>query len=287
MPDIEIEDKVWESEVILIDSLGREGTVYRLVSDLKLDPTYKDPEPLNTYCPEGEYYVRLKKSLCASLGVVEKESELFLSLYFLDTCMNDRSVTPYQWQAYRTPEHDEDMFYQPINGKNGNRTGFGIPIKELPYWKWKKIVNNRRSGINKIVFRGGYQVPARRGDGRAEMVEMQSNFMGMATASLWESVFRQATSLWSMSNAGAAFRGIDPKEITVYILPTSGDKGTGRGPNVTWTDVNDAFESLPSSLGTKYSVLENSKTVIDEGLVLVSATHLSLTTLLQPEFDSC
>ncbi|EWG38286.1 hypothetical protein FVEG_14858 [Fusarium verticillioides 7600] len=80
MPDIEIEDKVWESEVILIDSLGREGTVYRLVSDLKLDPTHKDPEPLNTYCPEGEHYARLKKSLCASLGVVEKESELFLSL---------------------------------------------------------------------------------------------------------------------------------------------------------------------------------------------------------------
>ncbi|RBQ70006.1 hypothetical protein FVER14953_20868 [Fusarium verticillioides] len=90
-----------------------------------------------------------------------------------------------------------------------------------------------------MVFRGGYQVPARRGDGRAEMVEMQRNFMGMATASLWESVFRQATSLWSMSNAGAAFRGIDPKETTV-------------------------------SLGTKYIVLENSKTVIDEGLVLYS-----------------
>src|SRR4051812_12347681 len=102
MSDIEIEDTIWVSEVMFINSLEREGTVYRHVSDLKLDHTYEDPEPLDTYCPVKGYYVRLKKSLCARIGVVDKEPELYLSVGFLDICMDDRSKTPYQWQVYRT-----------------------------------------------------------------------------------------------------------------------------------------------------------------------------------------
>lgn len=79
------------------------------------------------------------------------------------------------------------------------------------------------------------------------------------------------TSLWSISNAGAAFRGIDPKGITVYILPSSRVRGIGEGANITWTDVKDGFEELPSRLSTKYTVLENSQAIEDKGLVLVGS----------------
>lgn len=269
MADLEIEDKVWESEVIFIDSIKREGTVYRHVPELKLGPVHRDPDPLDIYCPEGEYYIRFKKSLSAKIGVVEEDSELYLSVHFLDICMDDRSETPYQWQAYRTRQHDRDMFYQPIKDKDGNRTAYGIPIKEMEYRKWKSIVNNHRLGISKVLFKGGYQIPARRRNGRAQMVEMHRNFTGMAISSLWESFFKQATSLWSMNNAGAAFRGIDPKGPMVYILPSSEAREIGRGSNITWTDVKDGFENLPSNLGTKYTVLENSQAIKNNNLVLV------------------
>ncbi|KAF4946019.1 hypothetical protein FGADI_11523 [Fusarium gaditjirri] len=271
MSDMEIEDKIWASEVMFIDSLKREGTVYRHMPELKLGPIDKDPEPLNTYCPAEGYYVRVNKSLCGMIGVVEKESELYLSLYFLDICMKDGSETPYQWQAYRTPQHDGDMIYHHIKGKNGNPTAYFSLVKELEYRVWKYMVNNHRIGVGKVAIRGGYQVPARRRNGRAEMVELHRNFMGMATASVWGSLFKQATSLWSINEAGAAFRGIDPKGTILYILPRSKVKRIGEGSNITWTDVKKQFESLPNRLSTNYIVLHNAETIEDKGLVLYSS----------------
>ncbi|RBA15548.1 hypothetical protein FPRO05_12622 [Fusarium proliferatum] len=270
MADLEIEDKVWESEVIFIDSLKQEGTVYRHVPNLKLDPTDRDPEPLGTYCPEGEFYVRLVRRQCERLSVLEKEPELYLSVHFLNICMTGDSKTHYQWQAYRTPQHDDDMVFQPIKGIDGNRTGYYRPVKELEYRKWKSMIESPPVGTGKDTIRGGYQVPARRRNGRAEMVGLHKRFTSMADAELWASIFRSATSLWSISNAGAAFRGIDPKGITVYILPSSRVRGIGEGANITWTDVKDGFEELPSRLSTKYTVLENSQAIEDKGLVLYS-----------------
>ncbi|KAF5529682.1 hypothetical protein FMEXI_13993 [Fusarium mexicanum] len=256
---------VWESKVVELEALGREGTVYRLANYLNETKEGRDfeREVLKSFCWLGDNYIRLNKRLCSKIGFVGMEQELYLSLSFLDNFV-DGDIGLYEWHKYRALKDLRNATICPVTSRTPDNYQIEWPIKvnDLEYPTWKKMLEDTQlDKQRKEAISGGYRIPVRRKNGKEELVELSSKFKGMVTVSLWLSVYREATSLWTFNAKGASFRGFDPDNLTVYILPLSEERAAGKGSKVTWGDVTKHFSVLPNNLKTKYKVVKSPKDV--------------------------
>ncbi|KAK5662116.1 hypothetical protein OQA88_8021 [Cercophora sp. LCS_1] len=236
---------VWVSGIHEEDE--RKVLVYRLTDgDYVNTPPDGSSEAIKgifkTYCESGALYAKLNSDYCKLMGL---EYPVFLSLDFIKAArMGDGT---YPWQKVRGPDHAAIVI---DNNKRAD---------ELEWIEFVKCLEQGDRGV-KSRARGGYIIPGREGNGNVNLFVISDSFKAFYEASAWKKLFKACTSIVEGWSDGAAFRAINPPDLTLIIQPFQSDfqliNGAYKTVNgVSWDVVETLFERLletDSTIQTKY-----------------------------------